>query len=202
MTRIRSFIVTTLLGGFTVILPIAILFFVFNWLFGFVRNLIQPLTNLLELKSDIQGIVADILVILIILHICFLVGFIMRTRFGHFVFTAFENGFLKPIPGYNLVKETVIQMIGNKNSPFSRVALSEVFDKGTMVTSFITDSHEDGSFTVFVPTGPNPTSGFIVHLPKERVHPIDVPVEDAMRSVISCGSGSQKLIEAKARLNS
>ena len=49
--------------------------------------------------------------------------------------------------------------------------------------------------TVFVPTGPNPTSGFIYHLPNEYIHKVDVKVEDAMRSVISCGTGSSALIQ-------
>jgi uncharacterized membrane protein len=62
------------------------------------------------------------------------------------------------------------------------------------VTCFITDSHDDGSFTVFVPTGPNPTSGLIYHLGGEFVHPVNVPVQEAMRSVISCGAGSGKLL--------
>jgi uncharacterized membrane protein len=60
----------------------------------------------------------------------------------------------------------------------------------------VTDEHEDGSFTVFVPTGPNPTSGQIFHLNQKYVHPLDVGVEDAMRSIISCGAGSTDLLSA------
>jgi len=63
------------------------------------------------------------------------------------------------------------------------------------MTAFITDTHEDGSYTLFVPTGPNPTSGLIFHLAGKYVHPVDVPVQDAMRSIISCGAGSSKLID-------
>jgi uncharacterized membrane protein len=63
------------------------------------------------------------------------------------------------------------------------------------VSAFVTDSHDDGSYTVFVPTGPNPTSGNIYHLKGKWVHPVDVSVEDTMRSIISCGAGSSMLIE-------
>ena len=62
------------------------------------------------------------------------------------------------------------------------------------VTVFVTDTHADGSYTVFMPTGPNPTSGNIYHLQAENVYPVDVPVEDAMRSIISCGAGSSALV--------
>ena len=77
------------------------------------------------------------------------------------------------------------------------MALIQIFQNETLVTGFVTDKHAGDMVSVFVPTGPNPTSGFIYHLPKKYVHPVDVPVEDAMRSVISCGAGSSMLIEQK-----
>ena len=58
----------------------------------------------------------------------------------------------------------------------------------------MTDRHEDGSFTVFVPTGPNPTSGNIFHMPASYVSLVDHPVESTMRSIISCGAGSAELV--------
>jgi uncharacterized membrane protein len=76
------------------------------------------------------------------------------------------------------------------------VALVQLFGNETLASAFITDRHPDGSCTVFVPTGPNPTSGNIFHLKAEYVHPVNVRIEDAMRSIISCGAGSQKLINA------
>ena len=93
-----------------------------------------------------------------------------------------------------MIKETVSQFIGNKKSPFSSVALAQIFGNETLVTVFVTDEHPDGSFTVFMPTGPNPTSGNIYHLKGDFVHPVDVPVEAAMKSIISCGAGSEKLV--------
>ena len=90
----------------------------------------------------------------------------------------------------------MLQFIGRKQSPFSKVALVQLFENQTKATAFVTDEHPDGSFTVFVPTGPNPTSGQIFHLQGQYVHPVDVRVDDAMRSIISCGAGSTKLIEA------
>jgi uncharacterized membrane protein len=65
-----------------------------------------------------------------------------------------------------------------------------------MCTAFVTDEHPDGSYTVFVPTGPNPTSGQIFHLKKDFVHPVDVGVDETMRSILSCGAGSTPLIQS------
>ena len=61
MSRLKRFIRTSILGGVAVILPAAILVFIFKWVFGVVTGLIQPLTNLVMAKSHLQEIIADIL---------------------------------------------------------------------------------------------------------------------------------------------
>jgi uncharacterized membrane protein len=195
MDRIKAFFKTSLLGGTVVILPVVILIFVFNWVFDFVTNRIQPLTNVLIKQYEIPEISADIFVILIILIVCFAVGVFVTTRLGKFIYRSIENRILKAAPGYSLIKETIVHILGETESPFSTVALARVFGNDTLVSSFVTDRHSDGSFTVFVPTGPNPTSGNIFHLKGEHVYPVNVPVEEVMRSIISCGAGSKRLIE-------
>ena len=82
-----------------------------------------------------------------------------------------------------------------EKSPFSSVALVQAFENDTLMTAFITEEHAKGIYTVFVPCGPNPTTGYIFHLKKQFVHPIEVPIEDAFRSVISCGAGSKPLLD-------
>jgi uncharacterized membrane protein len=196
MNRIKSLIKTSFLGGLIVILPVAILIFVFKWIFGVVARVIQPLTDLILIKSNLREIVADLLAVAIIITVCFIVGVIVKTQIGRFIHTSLENSILKFAPGYSMIKETIMQFLGRKKTPFSSVALVQVFGNETMLTAFVTDEHSDGSYTVFVPTGPNPTSGNIYHLESRFVHQVDVSVEDAMRSIISCGAGSTRLIDA------
>lgn len=195
MNKIKTFIRTSLLGGLVVILPVTILIFAAKWIFNLVTNMIQPLTNILLKSFSLPEIFADIIVIAVILAVCFIVGIFVRTQLGKWIYQTIENRVLKVAPGYNLIKETVLQFIGNKKPPFSSVALVQIYQNDTMATAFVTDTHADGSYTVFVPTGPNPTSGNIFHLKEEYVHLIDVPVESTMRSIISCGAGSTQLIE-------
>ncbi len=199
LQRTRNFLKTTVLGGVIVILPTIILVFAFKWLFGFVSNAIQPLTNLvankLTLPDQIDEFIATLIVLAVIVLACFLVGLFVRTRLGQMIYHSFESSLLAKAPGYKMIKETVNQFLGKKESPFSSVALVQIFENDTKMTAFITDRHDDGTITVFVPTGPNPTSGFIYHLDQQYVHPVDVSVEDAMRSVISCGAGSDTLVK-------
>jgi uncharacterized membrane protein len=146
-------------------------------------------------KSPAQGLLADVVAVGLLVWVCFLVGALVRTRLGKWAYLAIESKILRKAPGYSMIKETVMHFLAkDKESPFSSVALARLFNNETLVSVFITDTHPDGSFTVFMPTGPNPTSGNIYHLQAEQVYPVDVSVEDAMRSIIGCGAGSATLI--------
>ncbi len=195
MDKLKSFLKTSLLGGVVVILPIAILISVTLWLFNLISGMIEPFTRFLIKDSQLNEYLAEFIVISLILATCFSVGVLVRTRLGGFLYRTIESRLLKLAPGYSMIKETVSQIFGNKDkSPFSSVALAQIFCNETQVTCFITDKHENGMYTLFVPTGPNPTSGLIYHLDEKYVHPIDIPVQDAMRSIISCGAGTAKLL--------
>jgi uncharacterized membrane protein len=195
MKRISDFFKTSLLGGTVIVLPVAILAFVFVWVFKFITGIIHPLTNMVLTRSQLPKISADILVIIIIVMACFVIGVLIKTKLGGLIFQTIEHRILKVAPGYSLIRDTVVQLLGKKDSSFSKVALARIFENDTLVSGFITDRHPDGSCTIFVPTGPNPTSGMIYHVKAEYVHPVNVPVEEAMRSIISCGSGSKRMIE-------
>jgi uncharacterized membrane protein len=78
---------------------------------------------------------------------------------------------------------------------FKSVALIRPFGNDTMITAFITDESDNGYTTVFVPSAPAPTGGYIYHLKNEYVIKIDYPIEQAMRTVLSLGAGSKEFIQ-------
>ncbi len=201
MTNFRTFVQTSLLGGIVVILPVAVLFFVFKWIFDLIIDVIGPLVRMagpiLKIETQAQTVLAHVVVAAIIVALCFVVGAVVRTRLGGLLYRGLENRVLRIAPGYSLVKETVAQVLGSRRPAFGRVALVQLFGDGTLATGFVTDTHPDGTHTVFIPTGPNPTSGFIFHLKAEFVHPVAVPVEKVMRSIISCGVGSAAILDAR-----
>jgi len=59
MNRLKIFIKTSLLGGLAVIMPAALLFLIFKWLFNWVTDIIQPLTRLVLARGQFQEFVAD-----------------------------------------------------------------------------------------------------------------------------------------------
>ena len=195
----KAFIKTSLFGGLVVILPIAILGFFFKWLFRLITDMIQPLTDMASKIYPVPEFVADIIVIAIIILSCFVVGIIVRTKLGNFLHAVFDNTLQHLAPGYRMVKEVVVQIFGNsEDSPFSNGMVAKVklfgVDNPTEVTALVTDRHADGGFTVFMPTGPNPTSGNIFHVQASQVElRPDIKIDSAMRTIIACGAGSAQL---------
>ena len=196
MNKIKSFIKTTLLGGTLVVLPIVILILVFRWLYEFIADKIKPITYILSETAKLQEFAASILAFIIIVLSFFIVGIIVKTRFGRYSFEYIEQKFLTRIPLYKITKETTLQLVGSEKTLFKYVALVNLFGNDTRVTGFVTDEHDDGSCTVFVPSGPAPTAGFIYHLSKTNVQKVDYPIDKAMKTIFSLGAGSRELLES------
>ena len=187
----RDFLRTTLIGGLGVLLPITILLFLIAWLVGLMQSGIEPLVLLIMSKSALQKTLATTIAVVALIALCFAVGLVVKTRIGAFFMGCLDKLLLSKIPGYSTIKETVGQFLEAKSMPLKQVVLAQPFADGVWMTGFMTAEHESGHCTVFVPTGPNPTSGLIFHLPRERVQILDeLQAQTVMRTIIGCGAGS------------
>ena len=199
MSGLSHFIRQSFIGGLLVVLPITILLVVFRWVFTTVEELIQPLSLPLAQRVDAPEVFIDLLVIIMIMLGCFLIGTLASTGIGKWLHTRFDSSLAKLAPGYNLVRDIIHQIFGdNANSPFKQgdVARVRLFgaDVTTETTAIITSRHDNDWYTVFVPTGPNPTSGLIYHLPPNQVELLKgIKVEEALKTIIACGAGSSEL---------
>ena len=103
-----------------------------------------------------------------------------------FLIDASVGGVLVVLPIYLAVLVLLkgAQSLGNLIRPF------------TMLLPYC---HEDGRFTVFVPSVPTPLAGAVYILSRDRVHPLDVPFAQAIKSVSRWGSGSRDLVAAMTK---
>ncbi len=188
LRRLRKYLV----DGIFALLPILLLLWVYSFIYGFIAITVQPIASgIFGAHSFTKNIIVIVLVLLLL--ICF--GFFIKTITGSYIYHELVKKLFHYLPGYSWINSTVAQFTEVDRNTFSSVALVKVFPNETLMTAFITDEHEEGRKTVFVPTGPNPTSGNIYHLKSDQVFPIDVPVEEAIRTIIGVGNGSRKLIK-------
>jgi uncharacterized membrane protein len=105
-----------------------------------------------------------------------------------------ENITLYRIPGYQTIKDIVAQITGKQKGLFKKVALIKVGQTGVSATGFVVDELDENHSSVFIPCGPNPTTGFILHMHNSDIIEMNISVETAMKTVIACGSGSSQFI--------
>ncbi|MEZ5070076.1 MAG: DUF502 domain-containing protein [Bacteroidales bacterium] len=190
-TRLKNFLRTTLIGGVVALAPLTLIILLFRWVINLIGRNLEPVVDKLLQNPDPSPYLRFGLYVVTftaILFFFFLIGIVVRTRMVVFLNRA-EELYLQKIPGYKLAKETVQQFFGKNRSFFTEVVLVDIFNTGVLMTGFITDDQGE-IITVFVPTGPNPTSGNIYHMPRERVLRTTASVDTGMKTIISCGSGS------------
>ena len=130
--------------------------------------------------------------------VIFITGFFLTNIAGRRIISFWEN-LLDRIPLvrsiYSSVKQVTHTILSSDNDTFNEVLLIEYPRKGVWTLCFKT-SDSPKTFaeatgkdlvTVFVPTTPNPTSGFILFVPREDVKKMDLDVEDALKLVMSLG---------------
>jgi uncharacterized membrane protein len=190
----RRYVRATLLGGIAAVLPMALVIIVSRWIIGLIERYLGPIVELFETDSQFLPFAIYVILIAGILISFFFMGIIIETRIGTFFTRVLEKKYLVKIPGYRIARETVMQFFGKNKSFFSHVVLVRLFNSGTLMTAFITEDQGE-IITVFVPTGPNPTSGNIYHVNREQVLFTGTSVDNGMKTIISCGAGSTEVFE-------
>jgi uncharacterized membrane protein len=185
-----EFIKTTVLGGFVVILPIVAVLALGERVLAAVRRALQPVIVQLPYGVAYPGMVAA----LIVAGACFLAGLVLRTPWARRALDALERRALERIPAYSLVRSLGRRLVGQGEGTRFSTALAVIED--ALVPAFIVEEHEDGRYTVFVPSVPTLAVGAVYILPRERVHPVDVPFYKAVRCVTRWGAGSGDLLRA------
>jgi len=190
-------------SGLILVAPLALTVYVFSKIISFVGETFRPLFigYVPERLRDRMSVVAagDILSTVIVIILVTLLGYVSRYVFGKFFFSI-GNRFIQNIPGVNAVYNTVRQIVNTFTSKnrhmFNKVVLVEFPRRECWTIGFLTNTVQAEAqaataaqvWTVFVPTTPNPTSGFLLMLPRENVVELEMTVGDGMKMIISGGA--------------
>lgn len=190
-----SFLKTTLIGGMVVLLPLGLFYLVVSFIFYSISGIAKPLLGLSDAYEAFNyPVLVDLFAFVFLVVLCFLIGLLVSTRGGQRWVDRIERKVLFKLPYYGTLREAVHQLLGNSNMNLFKVVLVDLYGTDTLTTAFLTDETVGEYVTVFVPTGPNPTSGFIYHVKRHQVRHVDVKGEEAMRSIIGVGTGSAHIL--------
>ena len=182
------------IAGIVVLIPIGITLYLTIFIIRISGNVIPKEINPNNyLPFDIPGVE-----ILIALFLITFIGWLSLSFLGKKFFEVFNN-FLKKIP----ILRTIYSAIGQMTESFTKsdnseksVVLLEYPRKGIWVVGFATkenqgiikDKVKEDLVNIFVPTTPNPTSGFLLMLPKKDLIYLDVSFEQASKFIVSAGT--------------
>jgi uncharacterized membrane protein len=192
MKRIRQYFLT----GLVVLLPAVATVYVFWLLFHKIDGILGPSIHKYT-GHHLYG-VGFVAVILIV----FLLGVLASNYIGRRLFRAGDIAFMHlPMVNrlYDAAKQISEVVFSQKATVFRRVVLVEFPQAGSYSIAFVT-AEADNSLDVaggaeagpylhvFVPTPPNPTAGFLLIVPENRTIPLDMPMDDALKFVLSGGA--------------
>jgi uncharacterized membrane protein len=191
MKQFIEFVAKAFVTGLLILVPVylavLLLLKAMQSLVGFVR----PFAMLLPEWFPAEHVLS----LLLVLIVCFLIGVAVRTPAGRVIRERIEKSLFERIPGYALFRSLTQRLAGKDDEEnVWKPALVEIEE--ALVPAFIIEELEDGRFTVFVPSVPTPFAGAVYILTPERVHPLDVPFTEALKSVSRWGSGSKDLVAA------
>ena len=192
--KLRAYLFT----GILVTAPVAITFYLayklILWVDVFVTKILPPQYNFVNyMPMTIPGFG-----LLFLIGFLMLVGMFAAGFLGRF-FIRLGEWFVAKMPlvssVYSLLKQIFETVFSSKTQAFKKVVMLEYPRKGIWILGLVSadlqgeieEKLPDEMINVFIPTTPNPTSGFLIFVPKKDVIEMDMSVEDAIKFIVSGG---------------
>jgi uncharacterized membrane protein len=186
-----------LIAGLLVWVPLGITIWVLHFLLSSLDSILYVLPESWRpgtyLGFNIPG-----LGVLLSFFILLLTGVVAANFFGQRIITGWEAvlsriPFVKSI--YSSVKQVSDTLLSDKGNAFRKALLVEFPHPGSWTIAFLTGTPsvsvasllEGEHVSVYVPTTPNPTSGYFIIVPRSRVYELDMTVDEALKYIISMG---------------
>ncbi|WP_322892505.1 MULTISPECIES: DUF502 domain-containing protein [unclassified Yoonia] len=208
MARLRG----NFLAGLIIVAPIGLTFWLIwtvvgwvdSWVWPFVPNYYhpEPLVNRLLGRTPGNEITVNVRGVGVVIFLVFtiIIGWLGKGLIGR-SFLAMGERMVDRMPVvrsvYNAAKQIAETVFSQRETSFDTACLVEYPRKGMWAIAFVsTDakgeiaakvSNGETIVTVFMPTTPNPTSGFLMFLPRSEIIELDMSIEDAAKLVISAG---------------
>lgn len=196
LTRVRNNFIT----GLVVIVPIGVTIWLFWSVTGWIDGVVLPLVPGKFNPETLIGIDIRGVGVVFFLLFTLLVGWVAKGMIGR-SFINWGERMVARMPVvrsvYNGLKQISETIFAQSEQSFDRVVLIEYPRKGLWGMGFVSTSAkgevsrripvDEQVLTVFLPTTPNPTSGFLLFVPKSEVIELEMSVEDAAKMIISAG---------------
>jgi uncharacterized membrane protein len=197
MTRLRNYFLT----GFIVCAPLAITIYIVWSLIGWVDSWVRPyIPHRYDPDAYLPFHIPGYGLVVAVVGIT-LIGFLTANIVGRSI-VSFGERLLNRMPlvrgVYKALKQIFETVLSNKSDMFRTVGMVEYPRKGVWSLVFVAgeketeinarlDKEGDPLLAVFMPCTPNPTTGFLMYVPKSEVIVLDMTIEDGAKLIVSAG---------------
>ena len=186
------------LAGMVIAAPIAITFFVLQFLINFIDNRVKPLLPPVIQPETYTNIAIPGFGVLVMIIALTILGAVTTNLLGRSVVRGADR-LLSSVPivrnVYAAFKQLVEVLTNNQQSSYDRVVMVEYPKVGSWCIGFVS-TNAQGEIAhrlspefvgVFVPTTPNPTSGFLIYVKETECIEMDMSIEDGAKMILSAG---------------
>lgn len=181
------------LTGLISIFPLAITYFIINWLFIFFSEPGKKLINYF-FSNYSSTIIENIVGFILTFTFIYIVGVIISNVLGKKLYVLFEKLLAKiPLVSYiyNTIKQITDTLSISQKQAFEKVVYIEYPKKNIWTIALVTGESRDSKsveyYQIFVPTTPNPTSGFMLFVKKDDVKETQMSIDEGLKIIISGG---------------
>jgi len=182
-----------LLTGLFSILPIALTYWIIIKLFQYFSNPGAKIVAVL-FNNNVPKYIPELAGFILTILFIYVTGILISNVLGNRIYTWFEN-ILSYIPIvktiYKTIKQITSQLSGPDAQAFKKTVFIEYPRKGIWTLSMVTGESTNGKgdlyYHIFVPTTPNPTSGYLLYIPQKDVIETNMSIEEGMKIIISGG---------------
>jgi uncharacterized membrane protein len=189
----------TFIAGLAILIPLIVTVYIIYTVVSSVDTFISPVIRNITSNFIGKSLYVPGTGFFLFIFITYLTGMLASNYIGKRLL-AFGEAMLRKIPFvkgiYGSVKDMIDAFSTEKTRSFKEVVFVDFPFKGRYALGFITkrmQGEEKNLCAVFVPTTPNPTSGYLIFLPEEELMPVDMSVEDAIKYIVSLGTSRVEL---------
>ena len=186
------------LAGMVIAAPVAVTFYVLQFLINFIDNRVRPLLPPVLQPETYTNYAIPGFGVLVMIVALTLLGAITTNLIGRSIVSASDR-ILSRLPivrnVYAAFKQLTEVIANNQQASYDRVVMIEYPKRGSWCLGFVSTGAKgeirtrlgEGFIGVFVPTTPNPTSGFLMYVKEEECIEMDMSIEEGAKMILSAG---------------
>jgi len=188
-----KFLKSALVNGLAILLPVVLVFLAIKEIFELLVNIATPIADLFPPGTFDHVKETEILAVLLIVGLAIFLGILSKVKAGQVLGHSIEKNTLYKIPMYRMLKSLVGAFLNLESEASFKPALIES-DSGDVEPAYVIEDRGRPRVVVLIPWAPTAFAGSVKLVNRERVHYLDVTLDEFSLSLTHLGTGMSELL--------